>query len=66
MELSTYIWNISPMTLGMIVALEYTIKAARTQDGAENFVCFLMAAIGSLVGTWNLICLLVKLNVITP
>lgn len=66
MELSTYIWNLSATIFGLLGALEYTIKAAQTKDGVENFSCSFIAAILGLIGAWNLICLLVKLNVIHP
>lgn len=66
MELTTYIWNLGIAVTGLLGALEYTIKEARTTDKVEGFVCGLIAFIFGLIGAWNLICLLVKLNVIHP
>lgn len=66
MELNTYMWNLWLVVFGLLSALEYTIKAAMSKDGTERFVCFMLAYTCGLIGGWNLICLLVKLNVIHP
>jgi hypothetical protein len=65
MEYSTYSWNLVWSVWGVINIIEYSIKMSRTSNW-DRFALFLIAFISGIIGGWNLICLLVKLNAIHP
>lgn len=65
MNYSDYSWNLAWSVWGLIAILEGAIKCSRT-DGWERIGHFMFGHIFGTIGGWNLICLLVKLNVIHP
>lgn len=67
MNYSVYHWNLTWAVCGIISALSILIERHKKERSfSVGVFMFMQSAVFGLIGAWNLICLLVKLNVIHP
>lgn len=67
MNYDTYHWNLTLAVCGILAAISALMNLHKKEwPFLPSTLLFIQSGVWGMIGAWNLICLLVKLNVIHP